>query len=531
MGLDHQGGAVRWCCALLLGASASACSEHPPSGERSPPAQGVESPAASSAGGTTASASGAAGETSMASAGTSGGTPASDAAGGRAASTSGAAGETSVASAGASGGTPAVMDPLAAGTAGTSSEPPLVVNPVGTWGGKALDMVPYATSGTRLGAVGYADDGAVFFATMRDAELGTDCRFEQSEAGEWLCSPTKKQALIYLDAACTQPAAEEPPYGTPTGEVFGFQDNSVVSSGGSDTVLVSQHSPVYRVADAVFMSNATEFAEDTISIYTKSSSQCSGPRVANRHVVLTPPSIFRVTPVADAELVKATIRDVPLRDGLTLERLVTDDGAQLSGHLKLAGRECELQRDGRCVPVPVGQRYQYADPDCKEWAFELKNAADAGATLYGVDPTPEETAKVYELIPTSTLYSQKIRIDMVVIDGQPRPVEVIEGCEGADVSNLGKVYYRRARDVTEELPKLDTVQLGTASLSPIWFFGVLSASETRIQVQIHSPEGNWVRPNIRTSNGSACSVYDDRFENQCLMMDGLSSLPVTQVNL
>jgi hypothetical protein len=43
--------------------------------------------------------------------------------------------------------------------------------------------------------------------------------------------------------------------------------------------------------------------------------------------------------------------------------------------------------------------------------------------------------------------------------------------------------------------------------------------------------GDWVRPNIRTSNGSACAVYHPGYEDKCLFMDGLTFLPVTEVKL
>jgi hypothetical protein len=444
---------------------------------------------------------------------TSGGAGAnSTAMGGTNVSTSGGAGATSVASGGTSGGS--IADPPSAGTSG---DPPLVVDPAETWGGKPLGMVPYATSGTELWALGYADDGAVFFKTMRDTRLGADCTFEQTEAGEWLCSPTKKQSLIYLDAECTEPASEQAAFTTPTGEVFGLNTTSASPSGGSDTVLVPTHAPVYRVAEEVFKSNGeTTFAEETLSIYEGSATQCRGPRIANRHVVVKPPSIFRVAPVADAELVKATIRDIPLKGGFTLERLVTEDGAQLSGHLRVGGKACELQRDGRCVPTPVAEPFLFADADCSEYAFRLANGANTGATLYGVEPIPIDTPQVYELTPTTAVYSTQASSG---------------GCESVDVSNGAFVYYRRGRNVTEELSKLDTVQFGTAGLSPLWFFGVLFDRDARVQIQIHSPEGNWVRPNIRTSNGSVCAVYHPGYEDKCLFMDGVTSLPVVEVKL
>jgi hypothetical protein len=452
-----------------------------------------------------------------------------NAAGGAGANAAGGAGASSTASAGASGTPTSGMDPSSGGMA---DNPPLVVGPVETWGGKPLDMVPFATSGTRLLAVGYADDGAAFFDTMRDLALGTDCAFEQNDAGDWVCSPKDKEPLVYLDAACTDPAVEVPAFTTPTGEVFGFSDGSPSGGGGSDTVLVPKHAPVYRVGDELFASDGVStFAEDVMSIYARQSTQCNGPLLADRHVVVNPPSLFRAKPVDDSELVKATLRDIPLNDGLTLERLVTDDGAQLSGHVKLAGRQCELEADGRAVPEPVAERQEFADADCTEEAFHLTTAPDAGTTIYGVVPSSDGTNAVYELTPTTTIYAQRTRTDVMIVNGQQMAVVTVIGCDSVDVSTASSIYYRRAKDVTEQLPKLDTVQLGTAQVFPNWFVGVVAANGSRIQVQIHSPDQSWVRPNVGVSNGSVCAVYDDRFKDQCLVLEGLPNIAVTEVTL
>lgn len=453
--------------------------------------------------------------------------------------------------AGASTGAPAsagAASGAGSSSAGTSGAPPLVVTPVETWGGKPLNMVPYATSGTRLTAMGYADEGATFFGTMRDTELGpaapqgdadsalsgTDCAFEQLEDGDWVCSPTNKQSLIYLDEHCSEPAVEVPAATDATGTVFALSNSSSGPSGGGDeTVLLPTHAPVYRVAERVFESDgSTTFAEESISIYTHGAgTTCTGPRRADRHVVVNPPSVFRVTPVPDTELVRATLRRVALRDGLGLRRLVSDDGAQLSAQLEFGGRPCELQRDGRCVPAPVAQRGLYADPECKEFAFQLTSPPSPGTTVYGVDPASDDASTVYELSPTTSVYTQETRVDVVTMNGVQTPVVVVTGCKSLDISSPAIAYYRRASEVTAQLPRIDTVQLGTAELSPIWFFDFLSDGKTKIQVQIHSPDGNWVRPNIRTKSGSVCAVYDDRYKDQCLLKDGQSSLPVSEVKL
>jgi len=392
-------------------------------------------------------------------------------------------------------------------------------------------MIPYASSGTRLEAIGYADEGAVFFDTMHDEHLSADCVYEQTEAGDWVCAPTLQRSLIYLDADCTQPAVEEQPFTESTGEVFSLSDGTGRS--GADTVLVPKHTPAYRVTDEIFKSDgSTTYAEDTLSIYVRSTAtQCTGPRLANRHVVVVPPSIFRVTPLDDDQLVKATVRHLPLQNQLSLQRLVTDDGSQLSGHVEHAGRECEIQRDGRCVPEPVAKPFIYADPDCKEWSWGLATPSDPSLTIYGVQPT-NDVSSVYELTPTTTVYSQETKVEMVTVDGQTMIVEVVVGCNAMDVSSSTTLtYYRRSREVTDQIPKLDTVQLGApTSLSPIWFFG-LAPSNTRVQIQIHSPDGDWVKPNIRTSDGSVCAVYYSSYKDTCLLKDGVTRVPVSEVRL
>src|SRR6478752_8532187 len=134
-------------------------------------------------------------------------------AGNAASSTGGAPTSSAGSSPTSSGGAPTSVGSSGAAPAsgGASSEPPLVVDPVATWGGIPLDMIPYASSGTRLEAIGYADEGAVFFDTMHDEHLSADCVYEQTEAGDWVCAPTLQRSLIYLDADCTQPAVEEQP--------------------------------------------------------------------------------------------------------------------------------------------------------------------------------------------------------------------------------------------------------------------------------------------------------------------------------
>jgi hypothetical protein len=231
-------------------------------------------------------------------------------------------------------------------------------------------------------------------------------------------------------------------------------------------------------------------------------------------------------------LVEATVRQVPLTDGLALERLVTDDGAQISGPLEFDRRACELQRDGRCVPGPVAQPALFTDAACTEYAFRLPTGATPVEPIYGAEQQQDDTSKAYELTPTNVVYTERTQIEQVTTDGGTLPMPVVT-CEKIDLGTLATtlVYYQRTREVTAELPKLGALELGSALLYPSWFFGTLSTGDARILLQIHSPEGNWVTPNIRTKDGSVCAVYDARFKDQCLAIDGVTFLPVSEVNL
>ncbi len=343
-----------------------------------------------------------------------------------------------------------------------------------------------------------------------------------------------KLPLRYLDAACSEPVVEQAAYGDATGIVFGFQATTDAVSHSGDTVLSTSHSPSYRITEQVFQSkgfSGTGFAEDVMSIYDLSRMGCVGPQTANWHAVLTPPSLFRAEPFPDSGLVKATVREVPLKNGLTLERLVTDDGAQLSGNLELNGTPCELERNGSCVVKPVAREYEFADPDCTESAFKLESGAVAGPVVYGLKSDLSDAIEIDELTPASALYYRVYRTDMVMQDGNTVAVQVLTGCASADLSNDRSVYYRRKRDVPRRAPRLDLVQIGSGDLIPNWLTGVVSANGARIQVQSHSPNAGWVTPNVGTRNGSVCAVYDQRYPDLCMVMSGMADVRVTEVNL
>jgi hypothetical protein len=360
---------------------------------------------------------------------------------------------------------------------------------------------------------------------MRDTQLGIDCTFEAIEPGAWLCSPKQKTDVLYLDAGCKEPATTN--Y-FKTGELVGGSTSSSSSSGGADTVLLPEHSPVYRVADMVY--KGTEGGPGDYQVYALNtvSKMCvsTQPRQAKGS-----PNIYRLTPVADTDLVKATPREVPLKGGLTLERLVTADGAELSGRLKLEGQPCELQRDGRCAPTPLATSSVFADADCTERAYSLRSKAPDGTAVYAVEGVLDQPTKVYQLSALSSLYSQTTRMDMVTQNGMPMYVTVVTGCQAVDIAGSTSGYYRRAQEVTERLPMLGAVQLGSAVLFPNWFLGVVLGNDAQIQVQIHSPDATWVKPNIHTNSGTVCSVYDGRYKDQCLCKDGQTFLPVTEVKL
>jgi hypothetical protein len=182
------------------------------------------------------------------------------------------------------------------------------------------------------------------------------------------------------------------------------------------------------------------------------------------------------------------------------------------------------------VPTPVPELFEYADADCTEYAFRLRTSAKPGATTYGVERATGDSVKVYELSPITRFYSRQTRVDIVMQDGHAVPVQVVTGCTSTDVTIVPSMLYRRGREVTEQFPTLGTVQLGSADLRPTWFFGKVAGSDTRILVQIHSPDGNWALPNIATSDGSVCMVYDNE-DSRCVRKDGTSWVTISDVAL
>src|SRR6478609_6130529 len=73
--------------------------------------------------------------------------------------------------------------------------------------GEASDRFALVKSGKRVRALGYISQGVAQFRTLHDGQLDFDCEFVKGEPGADLhCVPKMQTSLIFLDAACSQPA-------------------------------------------------------------------------------------------------------------------------------------------------------------------------------------------------------------------------------------------------------------------------------------------------------------------------------------
>jgi hypothetical protein len=385
-------------------------------------------------------------------------------------------------------------------------------------------MLPYALSGTRLAAMGSADEGAAVFRTLRDTGLGFDCIFAKAETGDLHCVPKNYAALIFLDANCSEPAAPEP-----EGSFNAYTGKYVVIGGPAGTSYAERqelpkHGPVYRVAEKVRERGAYGTTPETSGLFTLSGGVCVGtaPRVGKEV-----PNIYRLLPVADSELVAATVLELPLEGGLTLERLVSSDGAEISSGLKQAGKRCLLQTDGNCAPTPIATKNRYSDGACTEPGYALEFVPAPGIQVYGLEYREDETFKVYELLETDTLFSQKLEFKIVMEGDRTTILESVVGCEAGGLSVGQEAMFHRSKDITEQVPKLNKTQFGTSRLRPEWLTAVVVGSDVSIAVRHVSESTFGAAKDIKTSDGKSCEVSSP---TGCYFDDG-TRLPLVEIKL
>jgi hypothetical protein len=389
------------------------------------------------------------------------------------------------------------------------------------WGGRPLDMLPYAMSGTRIAAMGYADEGAVVFQTLRDTQLGFDCAFAKSETGELHCAPSLRTHLLFSDAQCTDPAAPgENQDGSGAAPLLQTGDYVTpvrfLSKSEQQGAELPQHGPVYRVAEKLSETHYVGAAEDA-PLFELNGDHCvtTMPRVAK-----SVPSIYRLKPVPDSELVSANIKEIPLEGGLTLERLVGSDGSEISSGLKLNAVRCLLQPDGKCVPLPIAEVLGFADSECTDVGYYLDVPPASNVKVHGLSYGSESS--VYELRPTEALYYEKEEYKPIFENGQMDVMRIVLGCFPKEPLPTSVPFYRRDKDVSAQMLTIGKIQLGVSRLRPEWFSAKVAGSNVSVLVRSYLNNAG----TILTNDGKECSIAGA----VCYFPDG-TSLRLSEVKL
>jgi hypothetical protein len=221
-----------------------------------------------------------------------------------------------------------------------------------------------------------------------------------------------------------------------------------------------------------------------------------GPTVAK-----SVPSIYRLTKVPDSELAAASIKLLPLENGLTLERIVGVDGVEISSGLKQGTSRCLLQNDGQCVPTPLAQTSYFADNECSEVGYYLSPAPAVGTVVYGLTTGVDGAQKVYELKAADGMFYEKEEYKMVLENGRPVLVRTLLGCAALEANQASLAgFFRRNTDVSSKVTTLGRTQLGSSRLRPEWFSSVVSGSKVTVLVRQVSER------TIATSDGKVCEL-------------------------
>jgi hypothetical protein len=272
--------------------------------------------------------------------------------------------------------------------------------------------LPFARSGQRLKVWSFVGNGVDLFSTFHDNQLDADCEFIPSPAGDrHVCLPKDTADVVYLDAACTRPAARSGPAVTlapgqwVSGVVPGTEKTCV---GGSPPERVG-----YRVAERLFAGGIGALNQPLPTVFSGTASDC---RQTNLQVALLAPDLFRLERQDDSVFVSGTLSARPGTDGLVVERLVAEDAAELTvGVLGRDARPCLIQSDGRCVPGPISAppgtgAGTYLDAHCTERAFSQVEGDLCDAPKLGVK-TVAGQVHVYELEQTSVVFAETELLD------------------------------------------------------------------------------------------------------------------------
>jgi hypothetical protein len=274
-----------------------------------------------------------------------------------------------------------------------------------TSGGAVSEDFPFAISGERLQAWFFTMDGGgagtSVFSTFRDSLLDVDCSFAPAVMGDaQICAPNVGVDVVYLDSACSEPGAQVAPWSDALPAWVHGTD------GSSPTTR-----RYYRSGELVFAGGGNTGME-LPQAFVRAGGQCSPTMLWSGH---EPSSLYRLSEVPESTFVAARTATRSVGGGFSVERLVADDGTELTRTvLDRDENPCQLQPDGVCVPMPYAESRgsfdgigAYLDASCTEPAFVL---VDPGPRKLAVE-RDHGTSHVYELTTPATAYTKSYLLD------------------------------------------------------------------------------------------------------------------------
>lgn len=176
-----------------------------------------------------------------------------------------------------------------------------------------------AKSGDRVVALGYLSEGVAQFRTLHDNLLGFDCEFvEAGPGGDIHCVPKQTAALVFLDAACTQPAT------------WGWNWQSAQSVGDWFSAapfelrypgVLPSYRQAFQLGEEVYPEGP--YSNDT-GVFELQGTAC----IAASPPAKSTPAVYRLIPHSDAELAAGTLSNIDAGSGLRLWRVSGLDGSQ-----------------------------------------------------------------------------------------------------------------------------------------------------------------------------------------------------------
>ncbi|HET7544395.1 MAG TPA: hypothetical protein VFK05_31205 [Polyangiaceae bacterium] len=303
----------------------------------------------------------------------------------------------------------------------------------------------------------YVAGSAELFLTFHDQELDTDCRWLQTAAGApHHCFPPDAK-VQFLDDACKQPVIVDD----------ALQEGALISA-ALPPVSCAGESPSPRVSYRVGMTLPLETVDgQPLPLYGMQDSKC---QPAGSHSgKLGPPYLRVLEQVLEGELAAGHESTISVGGGLSVRRILADDGSNFTLDAALAtGVVCQLQVGGRCVPGVLGFESDssapsalYSDENCEQRTFATQMGNFCGEPEFGLE-TQADGLHVFELSRALKAY---IRIET---DGSAGAYGTAAdgaspmGCESADQYDGGQ--YVRGKEVTTQFPLAQQRQTGEGPL-------------------------------------------------------------------